>query len=109
MNCLIPVEKTQVFRIEEKFPSPAHSTVMTTPKQTIKQTANSSVTTQTSPRNDMLPASTPPLFATVASPDDNIQYVAVPQQPQAMIVPAYAQRQSPIPLIVPQVKSLEVK
>ena len=110
-------EKSQVFRIEEKFLSPANSPAKTAvaavPQQ---QYTPQSIHTATSPHKDGVKTNTninsitPPLpRTTVASPSGQQPFIGQAQQPQAVVVhnvPTYVQQQSPVPLVMPQVSQM---
>ena len=97
-------EKAQVFRIEERFPSPANSPA----KTAMAAAQRGAQATHTAPHiKDTQPAyisSTPPPPTAVASPGSaQQQYTTGQAHPQAVMVPTYVQQQSPIPLVMPQV------
>lgn len=108
------IEKSQVFRIEERFLSPANSpakTAVASPQHT-PQAAHTTASHKdaVAPNTNIIGGSTPPLPTTIAFPNSQHQFIGqAEQQPQAVVVhnvPTYVQQQSPIPFVMPQV-SLE--
>lgn len=107
------IEKSQVFRIEERFLSPANSpakTAVAAPQHT-PQAAHTTASHKdaVAANTNINSSSTPPLPMTVASPNSQHQFIGHAEQPQAVVVhnvPTYVQQQSPIPFVMPQV-SLE--
>lgn len=114
------IEKGQVFRIEERFLSPANSPAKTavaahqrntTTQQTHSSPAHTANAMTTNTRNyntNSITSPPPPLSTAIASPSPSgqQQFIGQTQQPQAVMVhnvPTYVQQQSPIPLVMPQV------
>jgi hypothetical protein len=113
------IEKSQVFRIEERFLSPANSPAKTAmaaapaPQHNIPHTSpahkDSAMTTNTRIYNTTNSITSPPslpMGVPSPTPSGQQQFIGQAQQPQAVVVhnvPTYVQQQSPMPLMMPQV------
>lgn len=103
----LSIEKSQVFRIEERFLSPANSPAKTSVPTVPQHTPHTPSHKDPVPANNSISSSsTPPLPTTVASPNSQQQFIGQAQQPQPIMVhnmPTYVQQQSPVPFVVSQV------